>query len=138
MKDPEKKASAMPHPVRKLDSAPRKLNRKKYLRIAARNTHTTEDAVFRARVKFERWVESVSGLYELNARNLIAPPDGSEEEGFEADEFTLVPTRDLDNAYLLFEEARELLDHKEKQFKEAYEARQEQVLPQIRTTAERR
>lgn len=83
-----------------------------------------EDSVFRARQKFERWAQSISGLYDYQYVPLVAPPDDSGDGVLEADEFSLVPTRDLENYRHSFVEAREMLDHMEEQLDAALAARE--------------
>ncbi len=86
-----------------------------------------EDNVYRARSKFERWVECYSGIYEYHCRPLVAVAGDSDEDDnavFTAEEFALVPTRDLYNYELSLEEAREMLDDMQEQLDAAIAARQ--------------
>jgi len=84
----------------------------------------TEDAVYRARSKFERWVECYSGVYEFGFRPLVEAPNSDDEDAvFEADEFALVPTRDLENYWVSIEEAQEMLAHMLQELDAAIEAR---------------
>ncbi len=86
-----------------------------------------EDAVYRARSKFERWVECYSGIYQYQFMPLVNSSGGDDEDDnavFSAEEFALVPMRDLCNYELSIEEAREMLDHMQEQLDAAVEARQ--------------
>ena len=86
-----------------------------------------EDAVYRARSKFERWVECYSGIYQYQFMPLVNASAGDDEGDnavFSAEEFALIPTRDLCNYELSIEEAREMLDHMQEQLDAAVEARQ--------------
>ena len=84
-----------------------------------------EDAIFAARLKFEKWVSALNGLLTPDPfADLVTPADSDDEGIFEADEFALVPTRDLENYRNSLDEAREYLDHLEDQIEKAIAARE--------------
>ncbi len=86
-----------------------------------------EDAIYRARQKFEKWAECYSGIYEYPFRPLVNAPGDDDDDDcavFNADEFALVPKRDLDNYAFAIDEAREMLDYMQEQLDAAIEARQ--------------
>ncbi len=84
-----------------------------------------EERVFQARVKYDRWACSLfSGLWEHGNVPLVSPADESEEGLFEPDEFALVPTRDLRNYRMCFDEAIETLQSLSDELDAALEARE--------------
>lgn len=84
-----------------------------------------EERVFQARVKYDRWAWSLfSGLWEHGNGPIVSPADESDEGLFEPDEFALVPTRDLRNYRMCFDEAIETLQSLKEEVDAAIEARE--------------
>ena len=83
-----------------------------------------EEKVFQARVKYDRWARSLfAGLWEHNNSPLVSPPDECDEGLFEPDEFSLLPTRDLEEYNMCFDEAIETLQSLSRELEAALDAR---------------
>lgn len=68
------------------------------------------EQVFQARVKYDHWAQSLfAGLWKHDDVPLVSPPDECDAGLFEPDEFGLLPTRDLENYRMCFDEAIESL-----------------------------
>jgi hypothetical protein len=84
-----------------------------------------EERVFQARLKYDRWARSLfSGFWEHNDVPLVSPADESEEGLFEPNEFGLLPTKDLEEYRMCFDEAIETLQSLSEELDAALEARE--------------
>lgn len=83
-----------------------------------------EEQVFQARVKYDHWARSLfAGLWQHDNRPLVSPAVECESGLFEPDEFGLVPTGDLENYRLCFDDAIETLQSLSYELEEALAAR---------------
>lgn len=83
-----------------------------------------EEKVFQARVKYDRWARSLfAGFWEHNDAPLVSPPDECDAGLFEPDEFSLLPTRDLEEYNMCFDEAIETLQSLSRELEAALDAR---------------
>lgn len=83
-----------------------------------------EERVFQARAKYDRWARSLfAGVWENANATLVSPPDEDDAGLFEREEFDLLPTRDLEEYRLCFDDAIETLQSLSDELEEALAAR---------------
>ena len=84
------------------------------------------EAVYRARVKFERLIAQCDAINAFEFILLVTDPEGVEGEGeFEPEELARVPFQQLYHSLLYLEETQERLDELVGQVREALDARED-------------